>query len=382
MKKLAILGSTGSIGTQTLDVVRQHPDEFAVTALAAGRNVDLLAKQACEFMPKLVSVQTRELAEQLRGRIPHSIRILWGDEGALEVATHADASFLVAAMVGSAGLAPTLAAIEAGKTIGLANKETLVTAGHLVTELVQKHGVSLLPIDSEHSAIFQCLQGENRERVHRLILTASGGSFRDKTRDELADVTVEAALSHPNWSMGAKITIDSATMMNKGLEIIEAHWLFGMPYDKIETVLHKESIIHSMVEFTDRAVMAQLGTPDMRIPIQYALTYPDRLPLESEPLDLIKMGTLHFAAPDFERYPCLGFAYEAGRKGGTMPTVLNAANEVAVSRFLAGEIPFLAIEDIIASVMAKHQALAAPSLDEIVAADAWARRTAEQEQRA
>ncbi|WCN39126.1 1-deoxy-D-xylulose-5-phosphate reductoisomerase [Aneurinibacillus uraniidurans] len=382
MKKLAILGSTGSIGTQTLDVVRQHPDEFAVTALAAGRNVDLLAKQACEFVPKLVSVQTKELAEQLRGRIPHSIRILWGDEGALEVATHADASFLVAAMVGSAGLAPTLAAIEAGKTIGLANKETLVTAGHLVTELVQKHGVSLLPIDSEHSAIFQCLQGENRERVRRLILTASGGSFRDKTRDELAGVTVEAALSHPNWSMGAKITIDSATMMNKGLEIIEAHWLFGMPYDKIETVLHKESIIHSMVEFTDRAVMAQLGTPDMRIPIQYALTYPDRLPLESEPLDLIKMGTLHFAAPDFDRYPCLGFAYEAGRKGGTMPTVLNAANEVAVSRFLAGEIPFLAIEDIIASVMAKHQALAAPSLDEIVAADAWARRTAEQEQRA
>ncbi|BAU27706.1 1-deoxy-D-xylulose 5-phosphate reductoisomerase [Aneurinibacillus soli] len=379
MKKLAILGSTGSIGTQTLDVVRQHPDEFAVTALAAGRNVALLAEQACEFVPKLVSVQTKELAEQLRGRIPDSVRILWGDEGALDVATHAEASFLVAAMVGSAGLAPTLAAIEAGKTIGLANKETLVTAGHLVTDLVRKHGVPLLPIDSEHSAIFQCLQGERVEQVRRLILTASGGSFRDKTRDELAGVTVEAALSHPNWSMGAKITIDSATMMNKGLEIIEAHWLFGVPYDKIETVLHKESIIHSMVEFTDRAVMAQLGTPDMRIPIQYALTYPDRLPLESEPLDLIKMGTLHFAAPDFERYPCLGFAYEAGRKGGTMPAVLNAANEVAVSRFLAGEIPFLAIEDIIASVMAKHQAIAAPSLDEIVATDAWARRAAEQE---
>ena len=382
MKKLAILGSTGSIGTQTLDVVRQHPDEFAVTALAAGRNIDLLAEQAREFAPRLVSVQTKELAEQLRGCLPDSIRILWGDEGALEVATHAEASFLVAAMVGSAGLAPTLAAIEAGKAIGLANKETLVTAGHLVTELVRKHGVSLLPIDSEHSAIFQCLQGENAERIRRLILTASGGSFRDKTRSELANVTVEAALSHPNWSMGAKITIDSATMMNKGLEIIEAHWLFGLPYDKIETVLHKESIIHSMVEFTDRAVMAQLGTPDMRIPIQYALTYPDRLPLESEPLDLIRMGTLHFAAPDFARYPCLEFAYEAGKKGGTMPAVLNAANEVAVSRFLAGEIPFLAIEEIIASVMAKHQVVSVPNLDEIVEADAWARRAAEQEQRA
>ena len=379
MKKIAILGSTGSIGTQTLDVVRQHPDEFAVTALAAGRNIDLLTEQAHEFAPRLVSVQTKELAEQLRRRLPDSVRILWGGEGALEVATHAEASFLVAAMVGSAGLAPTLAAIQAGKAIGLANKETLVTAGHLVTALVQKHGVPLLPIDSEHSAIFQCLQGENPERVRRLILTASGGSFRDKTRNELADVTVEAALSHPNWSMGAKITIDSATMMNKGLEIIEAHWLFNLPYDRIETVLHKESIIHSMVEFTDRAVMAQLGTPDMRIPIQYALTYPDRLPLESEPLDLTKVGTLHFAPPDFERYPCLQFAYEAGKKGGTLPTVLNAANEVAVSRFLAGEIPFLAIEDHIASVMAKHQVVLSPNLEEIIAADAWARRVAEQE---
>jgi 1-deoxy-D-xylulose-5-phosphate reductoisomerase len=378
MKTIAILGSTGSIGTQALDVVRQHPEQFSVVALAAGRNIELLAEQAREFAPRVISVQTKELAENIKREIPDHIEVVWGEEGAFTVATHTQAEFVISAMVGSAGLAPTLAAIEARKTIGLANKETLVTAGHIVMQKAKERGVSIIPIDSEHSAIFQCLQGEDRSAVRRLILTASGGSFRDLTRDELANVTVEAALAHPNWSMGAKITIDSATMMNKGLEIIEAHWLFDLPYSQIDTLLHKESIIHSMVEFDDRAVMAQLGTPDMRVPIQYALSYPKRIPLETQPLDLTKIATLHFTAPDFERYPCLRLAYEAGQKGGTMPTVLNAANEVAVARFLRGDIPFLAIEDTIAFAMAKHQIVANPGLEDIFEADRWARQVAEQ----
>jgi 1-deoxy-D-xylulose-5-phosphate reductoisomerase len=378
MKTIAILGSTGSIGTQALDVVRQHPEQFSVVALAAGRNIELLAEQAREFAPRVISVQTKELAENIKREIPDHIEVVWGEEGVFTVATHTQAEFVISAMVGSAGLAPTLAAIEAGKTIGLANKETLVTAGHIVMQKAKEHGVSIIPVDSEHSAIFQCLQGEDRSAVRRLILTASGGSFRDLTRDELANVTVEAALAHPNWSMGAKVTIDSATMMNKGLEIIEAHWLFDLPYSQIDTLLHKESIIHSMVEFADRAVMAQLGTPDMRVPIQYALSYPKRIPLETEPLDLTKIAALHFAPPDFERYPCLRLAYEAGKKGGTMPTVLNAANEVAVARFLRGEIPFLAIEDTIAFTIEKHQIVANPGLEDIFEADRWARQVAEQ----
>ncbi|AMA72701.1 MULTISPECIES: 1-deoxy-D-xylulose-5-phosphate reductoisomerase [Aneurinibacillus] len=380
MKKIAILGSTGSIGTQALDVVRQHPERFSVAALAAGQNIGLLAEQAREFKPRIVSVSTKELAENIKLQLPSEIQVTWGEEGAFAVATHPDATFVISAMVGSAGLAPTLAAIEAGKCIGLANKETLVTAGHIVMQKAKTRDVSVIPIDSEHSAIFQCLQGEDRRTIKRLIITASGGSFRDLSRDQLRNVTVEQALAHPNWSMGAKITIDSATMMNKGLEIIEAHWLFDLPYSKIDTILHKESIIHSMVEFTDRAVMAQLGTPDMRIPIQYALSYPERVPLETEPLDLVKISSLHFATLDFERYPCLRFAYEAGRIGGTMPTVLNAANEVAVARFLRKEIPFLAIEDTIAHVMAKHQVAEHPNLDEIFEADMWARQVATQYQ--
>jgi 1-deoxy-D-xylulose-5-phosphate reductoisomerase len=380
MKKIAILGSTGSIGTQALDVVRQHPERFSIAALAAGKNIDLLAEQAREFQPCIVSVQTRELAEKVIQELPSNIKVVWGEEGVLAAATHPDANFVISAMVGSAGLVPTLAAIEAGKAIGLANKETLVTAGHIVMRKAKENDVSVIPIDSEHSAIFQCLQGEDRAAVRRLILTASGGSFRDLTREQLADVTVEAALAHPNWSMGAKITIDSATMMNKGLEIIEAHWLFDLPYSKIDTILHKESIIHSMVEFTDRAVMAQLGTPDMRIPIQYALSYPERVSLETEPLDLVRIAKLHFAAPDFERYPCLAFAYEAGKKGGTMPTVLNGANEVAVARFLRGDLSFLAIEDTIAYVMARHHNITDPGLGDIFEADRWARQVAEQYQ--
>ncbi|ERI09246.1 1-deoxy-D-xylulose-5-phosphate reductoisomerase [Aneurinibacillus aneurinilyticus] len=380
MRKIAILGSTGSIGTQALDVIRQHPEQFSVVALAAGKNIDLLTEQAHEFQPQLVSVATKELAEKIQHQLPLNTKAVWGEEGALAAATHPDADFVISAIVGSAGLLPTLAAIEAGKAIGLANKETLVTAGHIVMRKAKEHDVSVIPIDSEHSAIFQCLQGEDKSAIRRLIITASGGSFRDLTREQLADVTVKEALAHPNWSMGAKVTIDSATMMNKGLEVIEAHWLFDLPYNKIDTILHKESIIHSMVEFTDRAVMAQLGTPDMRTPIQYAMAYPKRIPLETEPLDLMKVSQLHFTALDFKRYPCLAFAYEAGQKGGTLPTVLNGANEVAVARFLRGDIPFLAIEDTIAHAMAKHKVVENPGLEDIFEADRWARQIAEKYQ--
>lgn len=380
MRKIAILGSTGSIGTQALDVIRQHPEQFSVVALAAGKNIDLLTEQAHEFQPQLVSVATKELAEKIQHQLPSNTKAVWGEEGALAAATHPDADFIISAIVGSAGLLPTLAAIEAGKAIGLANKEALVTAGHIVMRKAKEHDVSVIPIDSEHSAIFQCLQGEDKSAIRRLIITASGGSFRDLTREQLADVTVKEALAHPNWSMGAKVTIDSATMMNKGLEVIEAHWLFDLPYNKIDTILHKESIIHSMVEFTDRAVMAQLGTPDMRTPIQYAMAYPKRIPLETEPLDLMKVSQLHFTALDFKRYPCLAFAYEAGQKGGTLPTVLNGANEVAVARFLRGDIPFLAIEDTIAHAMAKHKVVENPGLDDIFEADRWARQMAEKYQ--
>ncbi|MCI1692430.1 1-deoxy-D-xylulose-5-phosphate reductoisomerase [Aneurinibacillus aneurinilyticus] len=380
MRKIAILGSTGSIGTQALDVIRQHPEQFSVVALAAGKNIDLLTEQAHEFQPQLVSVATKELAEKIQHQLPLNTKAVWGEEGALAAATHPDADFVISAIVGSAGLLPTLAAIEAGKAIGLANKETLVTAGHIVMRKAKEHDVSVIPIDSEHSAIFQCLQGEDKSAIRRLIITASGGSFRDLTREQLADVTVKEALAHPNWSMGAKVTIDSATMMNKGLEVIEAHWLFDLPYNKIDTILHKESIIHSMVEFTDRAVMAQLGTPDMRTPIQYAMAYPKRIPLETEPLDLMKVSQLHFTALDFKRYPCLAFAYEVGQKGGTLPTVLNGANEVAVARFLRGDIPFLAIEDTIAHAMAKHKVVENPGLEDIFEADRWARQIAEKYQ--
>ncbi|WCK52862.1 1-deoxy-D-xylulose-5-phosphate reductoisomerase [Aneurinibacillus sp. Ricciae_BoGa-3] len=376
MKNISILGSTGSIGVQTLDVVRQHPDLFRVTSLSAGKNITRLAEQANEFHPKLVSVQTKELADKIKLELPPEIEVLYGEEGVSQAAVHPDADFVVSAIVGSAGLTPTLHAIEAGKTIGLANKETLVTAGHIVMQKAKENGVAVIPIDSEHSAIFQCLHGENPQSVKRIIITASGGSFRDRTREQLTGVTVEEALNHPNWTMGAKITIDSATMMNKGLEVIEAHWLFGLPYSQIHTILHKESIVHSMVEFRDHAVMAQLGTPDMRIPIQYALGYPARLTMSAEPLDLVKASTLHFAEMDFNRYPCLMLAYQAGEIGGTMPAVLNGANEAAVERFLRGEIEFLAIEEIIGSVMDKHKVIGNPSVEEIIQADKWAREAA------
>lgn len=375
-QRISLLGSTGSIGKNTLAVVREHPDQFEVVGLAAGSNVQEMVRQIREFSPRIVSMASPEAAEQVRREAGPGVRVVCGEEGVLEVATHPGASIVVSAIVGSRGLRPTLAAIRAGKTIGLANKETLVMAGSIVMREAEKAGVSILPVDSEHSAIFQCLNGERPADVRRIILTASGGAFRDLPREALGSVTREQALTHPNWSMGAKVTIDSATMMNKGLEVIEARWLFDMPYDRIDVVIHPESIIHSMVEFRDGAVMAQLGTPDMRVPIQYALSYPERLPLPARPLDLISLGALHFRPADFSRYPCLRMAYEAGRAGGTMPAVLNAANEVAVERFLAGEIPFLAIEEVIERVLSKHVGISDPTLEEIEEADRWAREQA------
>jgi 1-deoxy-D-xylulose-5-phosphate reductoisomerase len=375
-KKIAILGSTGSIGTQTLDVISYHPERFQVEALSAGRNIDLLIKQALQFQPKLVTIADSALADKVKSELPETIRVLYGQAGLIEAAACTDADLVVTALVGSQGLQPTIAAIESGKHIGLANKETLVTAGHIIKQKLEKYKVSLLPIDSEHSAIFQCLNGESLKDVSKLILTASGGSFRDRTRDELKGVTVEEALNHPNWSMGAKITIDSATMMNKGLEVIEAHWLFDIPYDQIEVVIHPQSIIHSMVQFQDHSVMAQLGLPDMRVPIQYALTYPKRLSSPSKPMSLTDLSQLDFRVMNEERYPCLKMAFEAGKAGGTMPTVFNAANEIAVERFLKGDMDFLHIETIIDKVLEQHHVVSKPDLEQIGEADAWARLTA------
>ncbi|MCD9023398.1 1-deoxy-D-xylulose-5-phosphate reductoisomerase [Cohnella silvisoli] len=376
MKKVAVLGSTGSIGTQTLDVISRYPEEFEVVGLAAGNNVSLLLEQVQAFRPKWVSAATKALADQVQSQVGAEVRVVHGEAGLTEIAGHSGADYVVCALVGSLGLTSTLAAIEAGADIGLANKETLVTAGHLVMQRARDKGVSILPVDSEHSAIFQCLNGENNKAIKRIMLTASGGSFRDLARDQLANVTVESALKHPNWSMGAKVTIDSATMANKGLEVIEAHWLFDLPYDQIDVVIHPESIVHSMVEFEDTSVMAQLGNPDMRVPIQYALTYPERKRSPASALDLIAQGTLHFRPMDFNRYPCLRLAYEAGRSGGTATTAFNAANEVAVARFLKGEIPFLAIEDIIEKVLTRHTAVTNPNLEDILETDGWARREA------
>ncbi|MFI8574649.1 1-deoxy-D-xylulose-5-phosphate reductoisomerase [Rossellomorea aquimaris] len=364
MKKISLLGATGSIGTQTLDVIRENPEEFKLTAMSVGRNIEEARKMILEFSPQLISVQRKEDAELLKKELS-SVKVLYGEEGLVEVACHQDADVLVNAVLGSVGLHPTLQAIEAGKMIAIANKETLVTAGHLVMEAARKKNTTLLPVDSEHSAIFQALQGEQEKNIEKLIITASGGSFRDRTREDLVGVTVTEALNHPNWSMGAKITIDSASMMNKGLEVIEAHWLFNIPYDKIEVVQHRESIIHSMIQFHDSSVMAQLGTPDMRVPIQYALTYPDRLIRPGKRLDLVEMGKLHFEEMDVNRFRCLAFAYEAGRIGGSMTTVLNAANEAAVSMFLENKISFLDIEAYIEKAMSTHQVIHRPDLETI-----------------
>jgi 1-deoxy-D-xylulose-5-phosphate reductoisomerase len=376
LKKISLMGATGSIGTQTLDVIREHPEEFKLTALSVGKNIDGARKMIAEFHPFLVSVQREEDAELLRKDVPTSVKVLYGEEGLVQVACHQDADILVNAVLGSVGLYPTLQAIEAGKTIAIANKETLVTAGHIVMEAARKKGVALLPVDSEHSAIFQALQGEKEKNIEKLVITASGGSFRDRTRDELVGVTVKEALNHPNWSMGAKITIDSASMMNKGLEVIEAHWLFDIPYDKIDVLQHRESIIHSMIQFHDTSVMAQLGTPDMRVPIQYALTYPDRLERPvGKRLDLAEIGQLHFEKMDFERFRCLGFAYEAGRTGGSMTTVLNAANEAAVALFLDNKISFLGIEELIERALNEHKVIRKPDLETIREIDRRTRLT-------
>ncbi|WP_124727551.1 1-deoxy-D-xylulose-5-phosphate reductoisomerase [Staphylospora marina] len=375
-ERIAVLGSTGSIGKSTLEVIRQHPGRFEVVALAAGTNAEEMIRQVREFRPKLVSMATADAARQVREAVGDQVEVWTGDEGLIAVATHPDATYLVSALVGSRGLHPTLEAIRAGKKIGLANKETLVTAGHLVMEEARRAGVIILPIDSEHSALFQCLNGERKEDVSRIILTASGGAFRDWDRERLKEATVEDALKHPNWSMGAKITVDSATLMNKGLEVIEAHWLFDMPYEQIDVVVHPQSVIHSMVEFRDGAVMAQLGTPDMKVPILYALSHPERLPLDTKRLDFMQIGRLDFRAPDPERFPCLRLAYEAGKTGGTMTTVLNAANEVAVDFFLNRRCGYLAIQEIVERTMEAHCPVSSPTLEQIGEADRWAREFA------
>lgn len=370
MKYISVLGATGSIGTQTFEVVRSHPEQFRITSFSFGSNIRIGKELIEEFQPKFVSVATKETAEELKRTIQHPCLVYYGEEGLLEVATDPDSDILVNAVMGSIGLIPTLAGIDEGKTIALANKETLVTAGHIVMDRARRNQVDILPVDSEHSAIYQCLNGEKKDEMSKMILTASGGSFRDKSRKDLLGVTVKEALNHPNWSMGSKITIDSATMMNKGLEVIEAHWFFDTPYDDIEVVLHRESVIHSMVEFLDGSIIAHLGTPDMKVPIQYALTHPDRLDVQGgKRLNLVDIGTLHFERMDTQRFPCLAYAFEAGRTGGTMPTVLNAANEAAVDAFLKGTISFLEIEKCIESAMNRHEVIRKPSLDEIYEVD-------------
>lgn len=373
MKQIALLGATGSIGRQTLEVLRLHKEEFALYAMAFGKNVAEAIPLIQEFNPTIVVVQDEITKEKLDREIEHSL-ILSGSGGLIEASVADSVDVVVNAVMGSIGLPATLKAIEAKKTIAIANKETLVTAGHLVMDAAERHGVKLLPVDSEHSAIYQALNGENPKDIHKLIITASGGSFRDKRREELEGVTVKDALNHPNWSMGAKITIDSASMMNKGLEVIEAHWLFDVPYDQIHVILHRESVIHSMVEFVDRSVMAQLGSPDMKVPIQYALTYPDRLDLTmTKQLELEEIATLHFEKMDMTRFPCLQMAYDAGRAGGSMTTVLNAANEEAVQMFLEDKISFLDIEKLIDKELSNHQRIHTPDLSTILSIDKMTR---------
>jgi len=379
VKAITLLGSTGSIGTQTLDIVSQHPDKFRIVGLAAGRNVEMLAQQIRQFRPEIVAICDEDKLPELKAAIadldPQPI-LLAGDAGVIEVARYGDAEAVVTGIVGCAGLLPTIAAIEAGKDIALANKETLIAGGPVVNPLVEKHGVKLLPADSEHSAIFQCLQGVPPGGLKKIILTASGGAFRDWSVEKLVEAKVSDALKHPNWSMGRKITIDSATLMNKGLEVIEAHYLFGLDYDDIEIVIHPQSIIHSLIELQDTSVLAQLGWPDMRLPLLYAMSWPERIYTDWERLDLVKAGSLTFREPDHKKYPCMQLAYAVGRAGGSMPAVLNAANEQAVALFLDEKIGFLDIPRCIELVCDRHQNdhQQNPSLDDILAADQWARQ--------
>lgn len=373
MKKITVLGVTGSIGQQTVDVVVNHRDEFEIVAMSAGRNIVALEEIMKQLNVSHICVQNKEDKEYLENKYK-DCHFYYGQDGLMTIATLPEVEIVLNAIVGFAGLLPTMEAIKAHKDIALANKETLVVAGHLICPLVKEYQVALLPVDSEHSAIFQSMNGENHQDISKIILTASGGSFRDKTRDELVDVTVEQALKHPNWAMGAKITIDSATLFNKGLEVMEARWLFDIDYDDIEVLIHPESIVHSMVEYQDTSVIAQLGTPDMRLPIQYALTYPRRQPLiNGQRLSLSDVGSLHFYKPDLKRFHALALAYEAGRQGGSMPSVLNGANEQANSLFLNGRIRFLDIEKLVEDAMRAHEWVNHPTLEQLLEIDQWAR---------
>jgi 1-deoxy-D-xylulose-5-phosphate reductoisomerase len=378
VKRISILGSTGSIGTQTLDIVSQYPEQFQVVGLAAGSNITLLAEQIRQFHPEIVAIRDPNLLDLLKEALTGLEQIpifVTGEAGIVELARYGDAQTVVTGIVGCAGLLPTIAAIEAGKDIALANKETLIAGGPVVLPLVEKQGVKLLPADSEHSAIFQCLQGVPPGGLRRIVLTASGGAFRDWSVEQLPYVTVQDALKHPNWSMGRKITVESATLMNKGLEVIEAHFLFGVDYDAIDIVIHPQSIIHSLIEVQDTSVLAQLGWPDMRLPLLYSLSWPDRLYTNWETLDLVKAGSLTFREPDHQKYPCMQLAYSAGRAGGAMPAVLNAANEQAVALFLEEKIAFLDIPRLIEMACDRFatQNTSTPSLSDILAADQWAR---------
>jgi len=374
MKQLAILGSTGSIGVNTLDIVRQFPDRFKVTSLSAGRNIQLLKQQILQFQPKRVSVLNKEFSETLRRELStEPVEIVHGVEGLIQVATHPEVDQVVSALVGAVGLIPTLSAIKTGKQIALANKESLVMAGKIVIEEARRNHTQMLPIDSEHSAIFQALTGHRREDVHRIILTASGGPFLNHPLAKLKEVSVRDALRHPNWEMGRKITVDSASLMNKGLEVIEAHWLFDIPVEKIEVQIHPQSVIHSMVEYRDGSIVAQMGITDMKIPIAYALSYPERLPLQLPRLDLFQKGGLTFFPPDLERFPCLDLAYRSIKIGETMPAILNAANEVAVNAFLDGSLPFTRVPHLIQRVMEEHVVKPVQTIEDILRADHWAR---------
>ena len=371
MKRLTILGSTGSIGTQTLEVVRAYKEDLEVTALAAGTNVDLMEKQIREFHPKKAVMWNETAAKELKERTADlNVEIGFGMDGLLDISTLPETDVVLTAIVGMIGIRPTIAAIESGKTIALANKETLVTAGHIIMPLAKKMGVPILPVDSEHSAIFQSMNGENKKQISKILLTASGGPFRGKTKKELETMTVEDALKHPNWSMGRKITIDSSTLVNKGLEVIEAKWLFDVGLDRIQVVVHPQSIIHSMVEYVDGAVMAQLGTPDMKLPIQYALFYPDRRPMEGKKLDFYELAQMTFEKPDMDTFNGLKLAFKASECGGSMPTVYNAANEKAVALFLDRKIKFLQIPEIIEMSMEHHKVIENPDVEQILMAEA------------
>ena len=370
MKKIAVLGSTGSIGTQTLDIARKNKDDLKITVLAAGSNVSLIEEQIREFRPEIAVLFNEEKANELKTKVSDiDVKILSGMDGMLEAATYENVDTVVTSMVGMIGIKPTIAAIKAGKDIALANKETLVTAGHIIMPLIKEYGVSLLPVDSEHSAIFQSMNGENRKRISKILLTASGGPFRGRSFDELKNVTLEDALKHPNWAMGQKITVDSATLVNKGLEVMEAAWLFEVPISKIQVVVHPQSVIHSMVEYEDTAVIAQLGCPDMRLPIQYALFYPDRRFLDAKQLDFFEMKSLTFEKPDIETFKGLKYAMDAAGDGGSMPTVFNAANEEAVAMFLKKQIGFLDIYRIIEQSMERHTVIKNPDIDTVLSVE-------------